>query len=77
MRILKKSHSAEKLRRGGHFGRFETSLCCKISKNLKGDPLEAEKSSKKSRTVPKKNRKGDPLVPSGFVAFAGYSFSFL
>ena len=38
MRILKQSHSAEN-ERGGPFGLFETSVCCKISKNLKGDRL--------------------------------------
>ena len=38
-------------------------------KNERRDPLETEKISKKSRTVPKKNRKGDSLVPSGFVGY--------
>ena len=42
MRILKQSHSAEKLERGP-FGVFETSVCCKISKNLKEDPLATKK----------------------------------
>ena len=29
----------------------------------------AEKNSKKSRTVPKKIQRGDPVVPSGFVSY--------
>ena len=35
----KKSHNAEKLK-GGPFGIFKHPICCKISKKLKGDPLE-------------------------------------
>ena len=35
----KKSHNAEKLK-GGTLWDFENPICCKISKNLKGDPLE-------------------------------------
>ena len=40
--------------------------------NERGDPLETKKFSKKSRTVPKKNRKnrkGDSVVPSDFVGY--------
>ena len=40
--------------------------------NERGDPLETKKFSKKSRTVSKKNRKnrkGDSVVPSGFVGY--------
>ena len=33
-----------------------------------GDPLETKK-SKKSRPVPKKIQKGDPIVSSGFVSY--------
>ena len=64
MRILKQSHSAEKLERGDPFGLFETSVCCKISKNLKDGPFD----DKKSRTVPKKIQR-DPIVSSGFVSY--------
>ena len=31
--------------------------------------METEKSSKKSRTVPKKIERGNSLVPSGFVGY--------
>ena len=39
--------------------------------NERGDPLETKKFSERSRTVPKirKNRKGDSVVPSGFVGY--------
>ena len=61
MRTLKQSHSAEKPERGERpFGIFETSVCWKISKHLKGDPL-GRKKSKKSVTVPKKKSKGTIL----------------
>ena len=36
-----------KIRKWRPFGFFETSVCCKIFKNLKGDPLETKKISKK------------------------------
>ena len=68
MRILKVSQ-CRKTRKGGTFGLFETSVCCKISKNLKGDRLATKENSKKSRTVPKKVQRGDPVVPSGFVSY--------
>ena len=66
MRILIQSHSAKKLRKGDPLGflkLFETL------KNLKGGPFGDKQNSKKSRTVPKKNPKGDPLGTSGFVGF--------
>ena len=65
MRILKVSQ-CRKTRKGGPFGLFETSVCCKISKNLKGGQKNIRK---KSRTVPKKIQRGDPVVPSGFVSY--------
>ena len=68
MRILKVSQF-RKTRKGGPFELFETSVCCKISKNLKGDCLATKENSKKSRTVPKKIQRGDPVVPSGFVSY--------
>ena len=44
----------------GPFGLFENPVCCKISKKLKG-ALGRQKTSKKSRTMPKK-------ASSGFVS---------
>ena len=48
----KKSHDAEKLKRGP-FGIFKHPIYCEISKKLKGDPLGKNKFSKKSLTMPK------------------------
>ena len=46
------------------------AFCCKITKNSKGGPFgDIKKLSKKSRTVPKKNQKGDPLASAGFVGY--------
>ena len=55
---FEKSHNAENCERG-LFEIFSHPLCCKISKSLKGDPLETEKLSKEmlifnSLIVPKK-----------------------
>ena len=36
---------------------------------MKGGTLWRQKNFEKSRTVPKKSRKGDSLVPSGFVGY--------
>ena len=36
---------------------------------MKGDPLETKKISKKSRTVPKKIKRRDPLASAGFVGY--------
>ena len=67
MRILKQSDSAEKLERGDL---FETSVCCKLSKNLKGGHLGDKKIEKKShRFFRKKNQRGDHIVSSGFVSY--------
>ena len=60
MRTLKQFHSAEKVERGEPFRLFETSVCCKISKNLKGDPL-ATKHRKKSLSAEKKFKGGTLL----------------
>ena len=47
-----------------------TYILFQNNKNLDEGPFgDMEKFSKKSRTVPKKNRKGDPLVSSGFVGY--------
>ena len=42
----KKSHNAEKLK-GGPFEIFKHTIYCKISKKLKGDPLERKKLERK------------------------------
>ena len=52
--------------KGGFFWIY--SFRCKISKNLKGDPLGTKK-FRKSRTVPKKTQRGDPIVSSCFVSY--------
>ena len=41
----------------------------KYQKTRKGDSFETLKNFQKSRTVPKKIEKGDPLVSSGFVGY--------
>ena len=57
------SHSAEKCERGTLFD-LKTRILKQNNKKLKGDPLGTlKKFSKKSRTVPKKNRKGGPFSP--------------
>ena len=46
------------------------AFCCKITKNSKGGPFgDIKKFSKKSRTVPKKIKMGDPLASAGFVGY--------
>ena len=59
MRILKVSQF-RKTRKGGPFELFETSVCCKISKNLKGDRLATKENSKKKSHSAEKNSKGGP-----------------
>ena len=56
--------------KGGPFLIYKHAFCSKITKNSKGGPYgDIKKISKKSLTVPKKNRKGagETLVPSGLV----------
>ena len=58
MRILKVSQ-CRKTRKGGPSGLFETSVCCKISKNLKGGPFgDKRKFEKKSHSAEKKLKGG-------------------
>ena len=40
-----------------------------MSKNSKEDPFDTLKNFRKSRTVPKKIKRGDPLISSGFVGY--------
>ena len=51
-KFRKKSHNAEKLKRGP-FGIFKHPICCKISKKLKGDALERKNFTKKSHDAEK------------------------
>ena len=54
---------------GRPFGLFETSVCFKISKNLKVGPFGDRKNSKKKSHSAEKIQRGDPVVPSGFVSY--------
>ena len=65
----KKSHNAEKNRKGGPFGIFQHPFCRQISKNA-GGPFGEKIFRKKSLAVPKKNERGDPLVSPGMVCYA-------
>ena len=55
--------------KGGPFLIYKLAFCCKITKNSKGDPLGTLKIFEKKSHSAEKNRKGDPLVPSGFVGY--------
>ena len=61
------SHSAEKC--NGVLWNLITYILLINQKTLRGDPFETLKNFRKSRTVLKNNRKGDPLVSSGFVGY--------
>ena len=50
-------------------GKSQVGAISKAQIKSKGGPFGDKKISRKSRTVPKKNRKGDPLVPCGFVGY--------
>ena len=76
LKFLKKKFSFKRSRivpknvKGGPFWIYKQTFRCKISKNSKGGPfVDIKKISKKSRTVPKKIQRGDPLGTSGFVCF--------
>ena len=66
MRILKQSHSAEKLERGDPLGFLKLQFAAKYQKTGRGDPLATKKKVAQCR---KKNKRGDPVVSSGFVSF--------
>ena len=56
--------------KGGTLLDLLTNIPLQNSKNSKGGPFgDIKKFSKKSRTVPKKIQRGDPLGTSGFVCF--------
>ena len=64
------SHSAEKCKRGDPLGFISIYSVAKYQETRKGGPFgDIKKFSKKSRTVPKKNQKGDPLASAGFVGY--------
>ena len=65
----KKSHSAEKCERGILLDLLTYIPLQNIKKNSKGDPLRKKNFRKKSRTVPKKTQRGDPIVSSCFVSY--------
>ena len=49
---------------------FQTCILLQNNKKLKGGPFgDIKKFSKKSRTVPKKIKRGDPLASAGFVGY--------
>ena len=55
---------------GGTLWDLLTYIQLQNMKKLEGGPFrDIKKFSKKSRTVPKKIRRGDPLGTSGFVGF--------
>ena len=65
----KKSHSAKKCKRGILLDLL-TYIPLQIIKNLEGGTLWGQKKfSKKSRTVPKKTQRVDPIVSSCFVSY--------
>ena len=65
----KMSHSAEKCKRGTLWALLTYILLQNIKKLKRGTLLRHEKNFEKSRTVPKKIERGDPLVSSGFVGY--------
>ena len=50
---------------------FPTSILSQNSKKIEGGPFEEKNFRKKSLAVPKKIRRGDPLVSPGMVCYAG------
>ena len=64
MRILKKSHSAEKFKRGDF---LKLQFAAKYQK-IEGGPFGDKIFEKKLHSA-EKNSKGDPTVPSGFVSY--------
>ena len=61
------SHKAGKWKRGDPLGFINIYSVAKYQKTRKGDSFETLKIFEKSRTMPNKKSKGDPLVSSGFV----------
>ena len=65
----KMSHSAEKCERGTLWALLTYILLQLIKKLERGLFWDIKKNFKKSRTMPKKIGRGDPLVSSGFVGY--------
>ena len=65
------SRSAKKCKRGTPWALLTYILLQNIKKLERGTLLrhDIKKFSKKSRTMPNKNQKGDPLVSSDFVGY--------
>ena len=68
-KYFKKSHSAEKCKRGTLLDLL-TYIPLQNTKKLEGGPFgDIEKFSKKVAQCRKKTQRGDPIVSSGFVGF--------
>ena len=68
--FCKKSQNAEKNWKRGTLGIFLPSLS-QNPKQLKGGPFGEKCFSEKSHAMPKKTERGDSLVSSGIVCYAG------
>ena len=68
MRILKQFFSAEKSERGTLLD-FLTFILLQNIKKLEGGSLETLKTFQEKSHSSEKNRKGNPLVTSGFVGY--------
>ena len=66
---LKESHSTEKVEREDPLSFLKLRFTAKYQKKLKWGHFGDKKNSKKSRRVPVKIQRGDPVVPSGFVSY--------
>ena len=60
----------QKKLKGGPSGIFQHPFCRQTSKNMKVDSFEEKNFSKKSLTMPKKTKKGDPLFSPGTICYA-------
>ena len=67
--LPKKLYSAEKCKRWDPSGFINIHSVAKYQKTRTGDPLGTNKILEKSRTVPKKTQRGDPIVSSCFVSY--------
>ena len=55
--------------KGGALGFINIYSVAKYQKTRRGDSFQTLKIFRKSRTMPKKIERGDPLVSSGFVGY--------
>ena len=69
--FFKKSHNAEKKIEWGTLWDFSIPSLSQNPKKLKGGPFGEKIFPKKSLAMPKKTERGDPLVSSGIVCYAG------